>query len=719
MTEPNSYLPQDSPNLEFVYNNESELKPTYWPLFWSEYEVSEQANQLYNDYDDDYITYSGDSWKSLMVSKEKDGRYKNFTLRAYSGDSFNFYLSAGSLVDGVETYYSGPLTTSGNYSVLTSYSGQSTAEANAVSFTAPGDNTTVYTFPQVSTINFVKLYHQATASGEEYRLYQFLPRTLIQVDDLEADVISAVTVRVQDTLVVGPNMIGDKTILGQKIVDGTLSGILLTDGTITGSKIQANTISGALITAGTITSNLIAVSGIDADRINVTTLSALATNTGSLDVTGSIVVSGVNSQIDAGYTKITQSGISIGNTFTELDNTNALKIYGLIPSGGGNVIGMAIYNNLNPDTPHAIFQTDFDNAVEIENLAIDGVTNINIPQGPIENAFNVWVYTGIPVDEFTSVPQFSVGDYYTDIRNDLRIWGWGNLLSPEVSVDALGLSTNAIQVNGLAQFYNRADFSGSGIILDNSSLVVKNSNGTPVTTLYNTGGTETSGTALASTHRASQFGSSTTPSFSWGSDTGTGFFRYGAGAIGVAGSTILSAVFVGSQLQVSDGAQSVPGLSFINDQDTGFYRAEDNVIRISTGNNFTGLFSTNQIQMASGTEALPSYTFVNDNDTGMYRSSTNAVALTAGGNQILIAAAAGQVLISTTNSNGQLTVEVPNGTARTITTWRQLNDASAYINFVCNTVSASTPVQTSALGAYAGKVRVLINGSVRWIPFYL
>jgi hypothetical protein len=102
----------------------------------------------------------------------------------------------------------------------------------------------------------------------------------------------------------------------------------------------------------------------------------------------------------------------------------------------------------------------------------------------------------------------------------------------------------------------------------------------------------------------------------------------------------------------------------------------------------------------------------------MYRSAANSVALTAGGNQILTAASAGQVLISTANSNGQLTIEVPNGTARTVTTWRQFNDASAYINFVSNTVTASTPIQTSALGAYAGKVRVQINGTVRWIPFY-
>lgn len=388
MTEPNSYVPEDSPNLDFVYNNQTGLKPTYWPIFWSEYEIPEQANQLYNDYDSDYITYSGDLWKSLMVSKQKDGRYKNFTLRAYSGDSFNFYLSAGSLVDGVETYYSGPVTTSGNYSVLTSYSGQSTAEANAVSFTAPGDNTTVYTFPQVNTINFVKLYHQATTVSGEYRLYQFLPRTLIQVDDLEADVISAVTVRVQDSIVIGPDMIGDKTLLGRKIVDGTLSGILLTDGTITGSKIQANTISGVLITAGTITGDKIAaatISGalitagtITSDKINVTNLSAVNANTGNLSVNGTLTVtSGV---ITAGLTRIDSNGIDIDSTGL-VGLNDSLRIIG---SGAtGAITGMSWYNrHYSATVPVATMGLD---AVNVLSISMPRVGTGNVIQFDFDN----------------------------------------------------------------------------------------------------------------------------------------------------------------------------------------------------------------------------------------------------------------------------------------------------------------------------------------------
>lgn len=822
MTEPNSYIPQESPNLEFVYNNESELKSFYWPLFWSEYEIPQQANQLFNDYDSDYITYSGDSWKSLMVSKEKDGRYKNFTLRAYSGDSFNFYLSAGSLVDGVETYYSGPVTTSGNYSVLTPYSGQSTAEANAISFTAPGDNTTVYTFPEVSTINFVKLYHQASTVSGEYRLYQFLPRTLIQVDDLEADVISAVTVRVQDTIVIGPDMIGDKTLLGRKIVDGTLSGILLTDGTITGSKIQANTISGVLIAANTITS----------DKINVNQLDALAANMGTLTVNSGITL-GADGFLWTGYSNsgeytITKKGVKVVNSFTA-----GTVVF--LP-GGGEVITLG-------------------NLDEAARAVVYRPTYFSTPSGtPQDPVYTLSTYSGdlnyfeITANQFGRIgySQQSYNGYNSDIRlgfapsvgddlnsnyssfkigsvasgySLLRLYSYGDYTGMVAKSSVLNLengkalltSTDRVQVTSpiirlveslkvskdISQTFpnielysdilsvdsqnfvyakpstgigfpavERMRITAEGQVSISGSLTVSGNivgRGTSISYLDDSDGStifSASSTGIVLNSAAGNRiidiststgnfdllggdffiynsaesaivagidktgilqvsdGSITTPALSFRNDTDTGFYKVEPDAVRLACGGVWSAYFDATRTMIPDGTVNTPGLSFINDQDTGFYRAEANAIRISTGNNFTGLFSTNQLQMASGTEALPSYTFVNDNDTGMYRSAANAVALTAGGNQILTAASAGQVLISTANSNGQLTIEVPNGTARTVTTWRQLNDASAYINFVSNTVTASTPIQTSALGAYAGKVRVQVNGVVRWIPFY-
>lgn len=448
MTEPDFYLPEDAPNLEFVYNNESELAETYWPLFNSSFKINKQANSLYNDSPEEYFTYSGLSWNTLMVSKQKDGRYKNFTLRAVEDDSFTFYFGLGLLTDGVETYYSGPLTTSGSYSVLTVYSGEQLAKDNAVHFTYPESMSIVYTLPDVTVMNFVKLYHKAI-SGEPYRLYQFLPRTLIQVDDLEAEVIDAVTVRVSDSLIIGPDMIPDKSLLGSKIVDGTVSGILLTDGTITGNKIVAATISGVLITAGTLTADKIAsksltasqiqdasltgaliqagtVSGvliadnaisaskiqantitgnkivagtisgslitagaITSDKISVTNLQAVSASTGSLSVNGTLSVS-TGGQLTAGIAKINNTGIQIGSIGQALLQTNALRMYG--STSVGNVVGLAMFNgSFSSVTPQFQLNIDSVNAIEFENNVLTNPsTHFNFPDTATSASFRIY-----------------------------------------------------------------------------------------------------------------------------------------------------------------------------------------------------------------------------------------------------------------------------------------------------------------------------------------
>ena len=73
--------------------------------------------------------------------------------------------------------------------------------------------------------------------------------------------------------------------------------------------------------------------------------------------------------------------------------------------------------------------------------------------------------------------------------------------------------------------------------------------------------------------------------------------------------------------------------------------------------------------------------------------------------------------VNGTNQNGQITVEVPDGTARNALAIRQLNGASAFINFQAS-LGAGEPIQTSALGTYYGRIRVQANGTVRWIALY-
>ena len=289
--EPEAFLNSRDPVYEFIYNNESELEPLQYPLAFSRYRVPRFANELYSDDASQYFTYSGSN--SVIVTKEKEGRYKNLTLKAYSGDSFKFYFQVGSGVADSDAYFSGPLTTSGVYSTMTLYATQSGALANAITFSAPTNNSSVYTLPNIQNLNWIRLYHSSVSGTTPYRIYQFLPRTLIQVDDLEADVIDAVTLRVSSSIVVSADDLAPGSITGDKIMAGTVSGVLITPGTITANEISA----------GTITAN----------KLNVTQLDAVAANMGNLVVNSGISI-GTNGTFWAG-------------TGTVGSPTTGLKIY--------------------------------------------------------------------------------------------------------------------------------------------------------------------------------------------------------------------------------------------------------------------------------------------------------------------------------------------------------------------------------------------------------
>jgi hypothetical protein len=635
--EPDALAPSLS-YTEFVYNNESEVAPLYWPLSISQMITKRNAYELYTDNPDQYITYSG-SWQSLLVAREKEGRYRSFTLRAYSGDSFKFYISTPSGVSG-SRYYAGPLTSSGVYNTLQEYASENDARTNSITFTAPSSNSYVYSLPQVLPIDWVRLHHQSVVSGESYRLYQFLPRTLIQVDDLEADVIDAVTIRVSDSIVIGPDMIGDKTLLGRKIVDGTVSGILMTDGTITGSKIVANTISGVLITGGTIT----------ADKLSVANLEAVNTNTGNLTVNATLTVT--SGQILAGSatvpTIINNNGVSIGSINHGLPTANALRILG--SGSASNVTGIAFYNGqynaLNP-----LFKINIDgtNAMEFEmNQTQGGLVNFNFPTNSASSALQIFN-----------------GDL--ELR---RASGSTNTSAPTIfgrnSSDATRYEINSNQI-------------------------------------------------------LANLGSASVPGFSFLTDTNTGVYGDGSGSVGISSDGTLTVSFSGNQVALSpSGTVLLPSLTFNTDSNTGYYRISDGYTAITSNGlaviGFTQTASNTQVRVENGSQDTPTYSFFNDTDTGIYRL--------AGGIGFSINDSLGAVLstsnvfsVNTNNQNGQITVEVPSGTARNTVALRQLNDASAFINFQA-TIGAAAPIQTSALGTYYGKVRIQANGTVRWIALY-
>jgi hypothetical protein len=298
---------------------------------------------------------------------------------------------------------------------MTLYATQSGALANAMTFSAPTNNSSVYTLPNIQNLNWVRLYHNSVDGTTPYRIYQFMPRTLIQVDDLEADVIDAVTLRVSGSIVVSADD--------------------LAPGSITGDKIMAGTVSGVLITPGTITANQIAVSGITANRLNVTQLDAVAANMGTLVVNSGISI-GANGTIWAGtgtvdlpqtglkiYTTsgvsrlttynsstpqidigsdgklkagmgnvvLDSTGISIGTIDTPQTLSEALRIYG--SGGDGNIVGMAFYNgSYSAVNPQITIQADSTNALEIENNAVNGITNFNFPASGLNNSAAVNIY---------------------------------------------------------------------------------------------------------------------------------------------------------------------------------------------------------------------------------------------------------------------------------------------------------------------------------------
>lgn len=409
---------------DYVYVDSSTRRVTQWPLAisWPTGSGATDPNVLLNDNDAEYFTYSGGINTTAVLINRLE-RIGSISLNVLSGSGIKVGVLVGEALNDPEpNFYGAPYTVSGTATRTELYFPTSYAQLPEshtelmVPLAGSGQFNIVLPKPVVN--KSFTIIHSGIGS---YTISQILPRRATGAFDLEvnaikayhvsADLIEAISLQVSDSIVVSPD-IPNKSITGDKILDGTVSGVIITPGTITsneiaagtitGNKIAANTISGALITAGTIT----------ADKLQVGNLEALSANTGSLNVTNTVTVT--SGQINAGLVQITQSGISIGNVSTELTETNALRIYGKINPSGGNVVGLALYNNLNPNTPHAIFQTDFDNAVEIENLAPDGVTNINIPQGGYVDAFNVWI---ADPDE----PQFSVGYDYTDVRNELYL----------------------------------------------------------------------------------------------------------------------------------------------------------------------------------------------------------------------------------------------------------------------------------------------------------
>ncbi len=104
-----------------------------------------------------------------------------------------------------------------------------------------------------------------------------------------------------------------------------------------------------------------------------------------------------------------------------------------------------------------------------------------------------------------------------------------------------------------------------------------------------------------------------------------------------------------SKTLLEDGSESAPSYSFSSDTNTGFYKYGTDQIGIATNGTFRAKFSSTGIfehwtgitlrggvfKNQDGSDSAPSYTFYDDNDTGIFRPTANNIAITAGGSEVV------------------------------------------------------------------------------------
>jgi hypothetical protein len=365
-------------------------------LSWPVLSGSTTPSDLYTDDPTAFLEYPAGVHKTAIAVQQRD-RLGGLTLTLISGSTHVYLQVSEYFADPNPAFISAPYTLSGEAGesniILASYAADTPNNPQDywISLPQPGTYKVVFPSPIISTA--LTVTHSGSAP---YRFSQMLPRRSVGGFDIDVNAIRAyhvsatlidtIALQVSDSIVVGPDLIGEKSIDGSKIIDGTISGVLIQNGAVTGNKILAGTISGALIQGGTITGDLIKAKTISGELINVDKLSALSANMGELFVTEKLEVT--DGYLTAGIARVDSTGISIGNLNSALPASEALRIYG---SGAvGNIVGMAFYNgNYSATNPQITIQADSTNALEIENNAANGITNFNFTPGG-NNSINVY-----------------------------------------------------------------------------------------------------------------------------------------------------------------------------------------------------------------------------------------------------------------------------------------------------------------------------------------
>ena len=143
-------------------------------------------------------------------------------------------------------------------------------------------------------------------------------------------------------------------------------------------------------------------------------------------------------------------------------------------------------------------------------------------------------------------------------------------------------------------------------------------------------------------------GSAAAPSYTFGTDADTGLYNSATNTITfVTGGSdrwrVSSAgdlTSVGGTVFNSDGTESLPSYAFGNDTNTGFYRSAADEISFSNGGVRTWRITSagdivalddNRVLGSDGSASAPSFSFINDSNTGIFRVTTDELGFTAGG----------------------------------------------------------------------------------------
>jgi len=278
-------------------------------------------NDLYTDDPSLYFVYSG-GWHQTAITSQVRDRYNGVTITLLEGGPIQLYVQAAdSVFSFVQNFYGAPYTTSGDAGseelILSTYYPTTPVDPESLAVEVPSPGTYKVVFPHATDSQAFVVSHSGVGS---YRVSQIIPRRAVQAYDIDvnsikayhvtAELIDTISLRVSDSIVVGPELIGAKSIDGSKIVDGTISGILMRDGTVTGNKILAGTISGVLIAGNTITGNNIVASTISGALIAAGTITAnnITTRTITAD---KIVLSGITADL-LGPEAVTAAALASG-----------------------------------------------------------------------------------------------------------------------------------------------------------------------------------------------------------------------------------------------------------------------------------------------------------------------------------------------------------------------------------------------------------------------